>query len=364
MYLFFLIRIIRGLKKLRKQIIPETSLPSISVVIAARNESESIRDTLDCILIQSCQDELKEIIVVNDRSTDATREIIEGYLKKDPRIILINQTEIDEKFSPKKQALEKGISTASGEVIVTTDADCRPGKDWLSTLVGEISNGADMVTGQARFDTGKSPVVWQRLQALDFQSQGIAAAGLVSIGTPFTCAGASFAFKKQLFLNINGYSGVDHLISGDDELLLAKAFRYGAKIGSAKGKNCMVSTRTVKNLSELWQQRIRWGSKGIHYHWSRKVVLIGLFLFFLGLTLSPVYLLEGGSLSILMTFVIGKAVLDYLALTNGSVVFEENFRISDWLLLEIIHAPALVAFTLGGHFLSFKWKGQVYQGKG
>ena len=106
-YVFLIFQITRGLYKLRKISLNPKTTPtseSISVVISARNEEGYIDETLNSILEQSTK-QLKEIIVINDRSNDGTTKIIEGFKNKDARIILINQKSIDRKLSPKKQAL-------------------------------------------------------------------------------------------------------------------------------------------------------------------------------------------------------------------------------------------------------------------
>lgn len=369
-YLFLVFRITRGLFRLKLSPqnnepaefgIDNSPFPDVSIIIAARNEEDEIGATLESLQNQDYPADKVEIIVVNDRSTDSTADIVTRFGQNNPHIRLVNIETVTPGISPKKQALEQGIRAARHKIIVTTDADCRHSRQWLKSLAGSFRSDIGMVAGQARFNIGTSPPLWQRMQALDFQSQGIAAAGLISDGMPFNCTGASLAFRLDMFDEVGGYKGVENLISGDDELLLAKAAVSRWKIKAARGQDIIVITRPPADLNELWQQRSRWGSKGLHYKPSRKLVLSLVFLFFLGLSFGPVIAVFTGLWQAWACAALFKLALDATAITCGARVFEEKFNWVDFFMLEIIHAPALVLFTLSGHFAGFEWKGQRFR---
>src|SRR5687767_11995390 len=105
----------------------ETSTPlKISVIIPARNEEDNIGNLLDALPGQSYSESFFEVIVVDDHSTDKTAEIVRGFPKT--QLITLKEEEIN---SYKKKAIETGIAAATGDLIVTTDADCIPGPNWL-----------------------------------------------------------------------------------------------------------------------------------------------------------------------------------------------------------------------------------------
>ncbi|MEI9943927.1 MAG: glycosyltransferase [Chitinophagaceae bacterium] len=95
----------------------------ISVIIPARNEEENIGKLLNALNEQTYPKESFEIIVVDDHSEDGTTNIVSTF----PRVKLISLKD-DNINSYKKKAIETGIAAATGELIVTTDADCEPGK--------------------------------------------------------------------------------------------------------------------------------------------------------------------------------------------------------------------------------------------
>ena len=95
----------------------DSSLPKISIVMAAYNEERDIKKALDSILAQTFTD--WELIIIDDGSTDATSTIIQGYGDKDSRIKLVcNDTNLELSAS-----LNKGIGLARADLIARADAD-------------------------------------------------------------------------------------------------------------------------------------------------------------------------------------------------------------------------------------------------
>src|SRR5574339_342370 len=101
----------------------------ISVIIPARNEQENIGRLLSSIGKQSYPDHLFEVIVVDDHSTDNTATIVNSY-----SFAKLIKLEFDNINSYKKKAVESGIAIATGDLIVTTDADCAVKENWLKTI--------------------------------------------------------------------------------------------------------------------------------------------------------------------------------------------------------------------------------------
>ncbi len=126
---------------------------TLSIIIPAYNEAATIRQILDKIkgvtLITGIK---KEIIIVNDFSTDNTREIIENYIttSKDETIRLFNQ----ESNQGKGAAIHKGIQLAMGEFTIIQDADMEYNPEEYNLLLKPVIDGfADVVYG-SRFMGG------------------------------------------------------------------------------------------------------------------------------------------------------------------------------------------------------------------
>src|ERR1700743_493350 len=106
----------------------------VTILIAARNEEEKIHLTIEDILAQDYPKELTEIIIVDDHSTDNTSKIISSYADKGVKLLQLNEAQPLNSY--KKKAIAKAIDLSTGELMVATDADCRMGTKWLSTVAG------------------------------------------------------------------------------------------------------------------------------------------------------------------------------------------------------------------------------------
>ncbi|MBR2178581.1 MAG: glycosyltransferase, partial [Paludibacteraceae bacterium] len=102
----------------------------VSVVIAARNEAGNITKILSDLKAQTYHD--YEVIVVDDHSDDGTFAMCERIAADFPRLrILKNSSE------GKKSAVAAGVKLAEGDVVLTTDADCRVQKGWIASVVDD-----------------------------------------------------------------------------------------------------------------------------------------------------------------------------------------------------------------------------------
>lgn len=182
----------------------------ISVIIAARNEENNIGVLLSSLSRQSYPSTFFEIIIVDDHSTDSTKEKILSGPPSNLKLI-----EQEQGIEGKKKAIEKGISLSKGELIVTTDADCLLPARWLESIAGiyETSH-AKFIAAPVKFNYDDSFV--QKFQALDFMMlQGLTTSG-IALDLHYMCNGANLAFSRNAFYSVHGYSGIDKIATGDD----------------------------------------------------------------------------------------------------------------------------------------------------
>ena len=232
----------------------------ISVIIPARNEEDNIGYLLAALQHQTYPKNLFEVIVIDDHSEDRTAEIVRQF--NDVKLLSLQNENIN---SYKKKAIETGIAAATGELIVTTDADCIPSENWLKTMAAfKEEQQAVFIAAPVVINCNSSIV--QIFQAMDFMVlQGITGA-VVHKNDLSMCNGANLAYERKAFDEVNGFAGVDHIASGDDMLLMHKIWRkYPGRVHYLKSKEAIVSTQPMKTWKEFFSQRIRWASKARQY---------------------------------------------------------------------------------------------------
>ncbi|MBO9572772.1 MAG: glycosyltransferase, partial [Chitinophagaceae bacterium] len=135
-----------------------------SVIVAVRNEERNIGKLLDCLVAQNYPS--YEIIIVDDHSTDNTVNIVKEY----PSVKIIS---LPENIYGKKNAIKEGIKNSTGELIITTDADCTMQPLWINTVVSfHHFSDAKFIAAPVNMKPGRS--ILSIFQSLDFLTlQGI-----------------------------------------------------------------------------------------------------------------------------------------------------------------------------------------------
>ena len=186
----------------------QKSKSKISVIIPARNEEENITACLDSVCSQSYPKELYEVLVVDDHSTDNTAAIIKNYSGQNVKLISLKDFVSDTLNSYKKKAIEIAIRQSSGELIVTTDADCIVPKNWLQTIAAFYEEQQpEFIAAPVSINCGFRFI--EMFQALDFATlQGITGASVYK-KMHSMCNGANFAYEKNAFHEVDGFKGID-----------------------------------------------------------------------------------------------------------------------------------------------------------
>ncbi len=149
---------------------------------------------------QTYPKELVEIIVINDHSEDGTADVVTRY--KEVKLLHLKNDSIN---SYKKKAIETGIAAATGELIVTTDADCLPPENWLRTIAA-FKEEKQSVFIAAPVVINCNSSILQIFQSLDFMVlQGITGAA-VSKKKLTMCNGANLTYERKAFCEVNGFT--------------------------------------------------------------------------------------------------------------------------------------------------------------
>lgn len=331
----------------------------VSILIAARNEEDKIAFTIEDILRQDYPRNLVELIVIDDHSTDRTAEIIARYAGKGVKLIRLNEDKPLNSY--KKKAISEAIQIAAGELIVTTDADCRMNTAWLSTIVAYYeTNNLKLISSPVVFYEEKS--FFERLQTLEFLY--LIGLGAATIGnkTPSTCNGANLAYRKDVFHELKGFQGIDDLASGDDELFLHKvASKYPDDIGFCKSNDALVFTHAKPSLKEFISQRKRWASKSTRYK-NKGIVALGvsmwLFnaLIILNIALGFFYL---QSCRVVILVLVMKAIAESAFLLPVTTFAKRRELLLFLPILTCIHTVYILYIGIAGNSGKYVWKGRL-----
>lgn len=175
------------------------------------------------------------------------------------------------------------------------------------------------------------------------------------------CNGANLGYEKKAFDEVNGFSGIDQIASGDDMLLMHKISRkYPGQIHYLKSKEAIVSTQPMKTWREFFNQRIRWASKAKHYDDKRIFwVLLLVYLF----NLSFLTLLIAGFFNYYYWFCllgswIAKTIIEFPFLYSVASYFNKKPLMNYFFFFQPLHIVYTILSGLWGQFGKYEWKGR------
>lgn len=342
----------------------------VSIIIAARNEEDNIGNCLHDLLSQQYPADLFEVIVVDDFSTDKTAEIVKKFSSSHIRLLYlkdflsVQENESSKSFSNKetvaykKRCIEYGVENATGELIVTTDADCRMNSQWLSAVVSFYeSTGARFIVSPVTFTGDKT--FFEKIQTLDFLGLMGITGGTLSFLFPVMCNGANLAYTKKVFREVNGFKDVSKRSSGDDVFLMQKVNkRYPGSVRYLKSSQAVVQTFPQRTLKGFFQQRLRWASKSTSYSDKRiTVVLVLTYLFNLTIICNTFILFFDISVFRLLAFQLFiKLAAEFIFLTTVTRFFHRQSLLTLFFPAQLLHIIYVVVVGLLGNFTSYYWK--------
>lgn len=245
---------------------------SVSVLIPAYNEQDSIKATVKHVL-DSDYDNIKEILILNDGSTDSTKDVAEKLAKQYSKVRVINK-----KNSGKADSLNYGIKIAKSELIAVVDADSYPRKDAIRKLVAYFSDdkvGAStcpiLVRNKNKF--------FEKLQAIEYAAIAITRKLLEAVDAIYVTPGPLALYRKKALQEIGGFD--PNNMTEDIEIT------WNLTAAGWKRKMCLTTkvTTSVPEKFRLWfRQRKRWSVGGMQtvwkyrHHFFKRDTMIGHFI--------------------------------------------------------------------------------------
>lgn len=240
----------------------------VSVIICARNEAENLRKNLPEILAQRYANEtgkyMYEVIVVNDASEDETEVLLSELSAQHAHLRIVSVDKHETRTLPgKKFALGKGVNEAKGELLLFTDADCRPAsREWLQKMVAALNTGKEIAVGVGKYETKpgllNAFVQWETMHS--FLQYGT----YLMAGKPYMAVGRNLACTKSAYQLAASSDAWNKLPSGDDDLLMAAA-ATSSNTALVTGAQAFTLSPAKDNWQDWIRQKQRHLSTGKYY---------------------------------------------------------------------------------------------------
>ena len=257
---------------------PISRYPTLSVIVPAHNEEKCIAGTIETLL-EAYYPAHKDIVVVDDGSTDGTYEIAEPYISRGVKVVQRPQ-------GGKAAALNTGLQFAQGEVIVCVDADSMVARTALYEIVRRFDDpDVIAIAGNVKVLNRKNFLA--ACQALEYIFDiNISRRALDIFGAVIVVPGCLGAFRSNA-LKLGGGWDVETIVEDFDTTvklfkggafdasnplapvdltrvlqhpdidIAAKSGKTGSKVVQASSA-AIVYTEAPENLKGLWKQRLRW----------------------------------------------------------------------------------------------------------
>lgn len=230
--------------------------PMVSVMVPAHNEGVVIEKTVRALLKFSYPKDKYEIIVINDNSSDNTKELLANLQKLNPdrRLIVIN-TDSEVGGKGKSNALNIGFEIAKGSVIAIYDADNTPEPDALSLLVENLVADPSLAATVGKFRTRnkKASIMTRFINIETLAYQAMHQAGRWFYFKLCTIPGTNFVIRREI---IEGMGGWDPKALAEDTEISFRIYRMGYKIKMIP--QAVTWEQEPFSLPIWFKQRTRW----------------------------------------------------------------------------------------------------------
>ena len=329
------------------------SRPRVSVLVAARDEADTIGSCLSALIALESPPGGYEVLIGNDDSTDQTARIVTGFIADKPHFRLLNIPPGDiTRLNGKARVLAELARHATGEFLFITDADVRVPPTWLTGMLADFEPETGIVTGTTLV-AGQS--IWARLQALDW----LLAFGLIDLATtlkwPITGSGNNMALRRTAYDAVGSFESMPFSVVEDYTLfqaIVAKGYKFGHRLRP----DVLAETLPSPTVVAFLQQRKRW----MHGAFSLPPLLLGGVLF--QYLLVPFLLLLAffaPKLAALIYF--GKLLFQTVILFWTLARTNQRHRWPDVFLFEpyqvVSGAVCIMYYMLPG---AVRWKGREY----
>ncbi len=240
----------------------QTVSPSlkVSVLVSARNEEKDFPSCIESLLNLEYPKELLQIILVNDRSDDSTKEIINRVASQNEHVLALHTENMpDTHLEAKARGVACGMKYATGDWVFITDADGEVHPKWLSHSMSVIDENTGMIGGAivvkpTGFQGKLERATWAFVQMFNL--------GMSGWGIPFACVGPNMAIRRDIYEEAGGLEKAEFCIA-EDLALLNMAVSADTNIITPVSPETTISISQVPSFSHYLSQLRRWFRGGV-----------------------------------------------------------------------------------------------------
>ena len=334
----------------------------VSIILAGRNESRNLKECINSILDNDYAKSDYEVIYIDDHSEDNSLELLESIDDYNFRFYeLKDHLPYKALNSYKKAALNLGISSAKGQIILLTDADTIVNKSWIKTHVEQYYTDTEvkMCTAPVIYFNDNNFI--EKFQYYDLlATMGFTHAGIAD-NSYFMANGANMSFLKEIY---NPNTSNPQYASGDDMFFIQRiAKRYPESTRFIKSKKASVFTYPEKTMKSFLSQRLRWGTKSRAYSDTRLKAILAIVFFtnlMIIIDIIPFGIFSFNYISILMVLIFLKLIVDTLFISSVAREFKQNVNYLSLVASLIIYPFYIVPMGILSLFVSkYYWKGRM-----
>ncbi len=342
---------------LQKQPPATTGQPPVSVVIAARNDYHHLKKNLPALLEQKYPD--FEVVVVNHASNDETADYLKEMQNNFPQLKVVTIERDLNFFHGKKFPLSIGIKSAAHEILLLTDADCKPASPyWISRMASNYNDRTKVLLGYGPYFKEKGFL--NRLIRYDTFLVALQYLSFALAGKPYMGVGRNLSYRKSLFLKNKGFIAHYSVASGDDDLFINEVARK-ENTRVELSPEAFVYSEPKHLFSEWLRQKRRHLTTGKKYKLRYKL-LLGMFSLSLGIYyLSLIILLAVTAKPALLYVVLGSVSLRFISRLVIHRKVLNRLREKQLLLFSLLWEPIhmlllLIVGFLGLFTKTTQWK--------
>ena len=242
----------------------------VSIVICAKNESENLKKNLPRIFNQKYDD--FEVIVVNDRSWDNTKEILISFKKQFSNLKIVTIPENRSDNFGKKLALTVGIKAAKNNHLILTDADCYPSSDlWIKEMSQSFGNEKEIIIGGGIYERENDFL--NKIIRYDTAQIAINFMGFAIAKVPYMGVGRNLGYTQEIYYKNNGFKSHYHISSGDDDLFVNQSSNNNNTVVVFNENSLTISTPKKDFKSWIYQKK-RHHTTNSNYKIKHKFLLL------------------------------------------------------------------------------------------